>query len=377
MTANLLDAYATALQTRAAAKPTPGELRRAAVLLADFLHCRDGSSYRVPLPGWAASAVERAGEAALSARADDRDDVHWASLTHPGSVIWPIVTEVGAVADVSGPTRLAAAATGYAAIAGVAAALGPEHGSVFHSTVTAGTVAAAATAAVLLQLDEQRWPHALGHAFSVVGGSRGALIEYSGTRCFHSAHAVRTGIAATLAAARGLDATRSDLDRRQGVLSTLDPDRLLAVDHNALVESSLRVFPTSGWNQAAYEAGLTAAQVAGGPIESITVQTPSASPAGVAEAVVAAIVAATPERSRADLLALVQLRPDAGVTAVRIQARDRSAESTVGAPLDHPSRTADVAHVAAWKWQCSPSDATKRVERLSAELTGSREMEHA
>jgi hypothetical protein len=387
MTSSLLESYATALQARAAAAPTPGEVRRAAVLLADFLHCRDGSPSREPLPGWAASVVERAEEASVSARAEDRDDVHWASLTHPGSVVWPVVTELGAAVGVAGPTRLAAATTGYATIAGVAVALGPEHGSIFHSTATAGTVAAAATAAVLLGLGEDRWPHALGHALSVIGGSRGALIEYSGTRCFHSAHAVRTGIAAALAAARGLDATRSDLDRRQGALATLDPDRLLTVDDDALAESSLRVFPTSGWNQAAYEAGFTAARdfvsigcaqgAAGHAIDSITIQTPSAPPSGVAEAVAAAIVAAVPDSSLAGLPDLIQLRPDTGVTAVQIRARERSAESAVAVPLDHPSRTADLTQLAAWKWHCSADAATERVERLAAELTGTADKEQA
>lgn len=377
MSTNLLDSYAAALQARAAAEPTSREVRRAAVLLADFLHCRDGSPDRVPLPAWAASVAERAGEASLSARADDRDDVHWASLTHPGSVVWPVVTELGAVVGVPGRTRLAAATIGYATTAGVAAALGPEHGSTFHSTATAGTVAAAATSAVLLDLDEDRWPHALGHAFSVIGGSRGALIEYSGTRCFHSAHAVRTGIAAALAAARGLDATRSDLERRQGALSTLDPDRLLAVADDALAESSLRVFPASGWNQAAYEAGFCAAQGVDGRIDSITIQTPSAPPPGVAEAVAAAIVAAVPDSSLADLPALIRLRPDTGVTAVQIRARQRSAESTIGYALDHPSRTADLAQLAAWKWHCSADAAIERVERLAVELSGAVEKEQA
>jgi hypothetical protein len=375
MTTSLLESYATALHAQAAAAPTPRKVRRAAVLLADFLHCRDGSPTPGPLPVWAASVAERAGEASLSARVEDHDDVHWASLTHPGSVVWPIVTELGAAVGAAGPTRLAAAMTGYATIAGVAAALRPEHGSIFHSTATAGTVAAAATAAVLLGLGEDRWPHALGHAFSVAGGSRGALIEYSGTRCFHSAHAVRTGIAAALAAARGLDATRSDLDRRQGALATLDPHRLLAVD-DALAESSLRVFPTSGWNQAAYEAGFTAAKGVGGRIGSITVQTPSAAPPGVADAVVAAIVAAVPDSSPGELSTMIHLRPDTGVTAVQIRARERSAESAVGCPLDHPARRADLNQVAAWKWRCPPGDAAGRVERLAAELTGAADKEH-
>lgn len=314
----LLDSFASALRARAAAPADDAERRRAAISLADHLGCRAAASPIEPGPPWAVSPVDRAADAALAARQADRDDVHWASLTHPGSVVWPIVTELGAASGAAGPRRLASALTGYAAMAGLAAALGPDHAAVFHSTATAGAVAAAATAAVLLDLPDDRWPHALGHALSVLGGSRGALIESSGTRCFHSAHAIRTGLAATLAAARGIDATTADLDRRQGVLAGLDPDRLQVGDDRALAESSLRVFPTSGGNPTAYQAAQAAAQQVRG----------------------------------------------------RVEAAERSGEVAVDLPLDHPSRPATLDQVATLKWHITPAEAADRVARIAAELAG-------
>ena len=278
------------------------------------------------------------------------------------------MTEIGSATGAPGSRRLAAALTGYAAIVGLATALGPEHGAVLHSTATAGTVAAAATAAVLLELPNDRWRHALGHALSVMGGSRGALIEYSGTRCFHSAHAVRTGIAAVLAADRGLDATTADLDRRQGALATLDPTRLLAGDQHALAESSLRIFATSGWNQIAYEAAFDAARQAKGRIDAIVIRTAEVAPPAVAEAVAAAILVADPRRSRADLPDLIEIQPGAGTTSVRIEAVDRPAEVSVDAPLDAPSRPADLAQIAVLKWHCAPSDAAEQVERITTQF---------
>lgn len=366
----LLDSFAAALRARAAAPADDAELRRAAISLADHLCCRATASSVEPGPPWALSPIDRAADAALAARQADRDDVHWASLTHPGSVVWPIVTELGAASGAAGPRRLASALTGYAAVAGLAAALGPDHAAIFHSTATAGTVGAAATTAVLLDLPDARWPHALGHALSVLGGSRGALIEDSGTRCFHSAHAIRTGVAATLAAGRGIDATTADLDRRQGVLSSLDPDRLRAGDDRALVESSLRVFATSGWNQTAYEAAREAGEQARGRIDAVIIRTPSAAPPAIAEAVVAAIVAADGDRSPADLANLIKLQPDTGVTSVRIEATERSAEVAVDVPLDHPRRPATIAQLAALKWHRAPAEAADGVARIAAQLAG-------
>ncbi|GAA3618077.1 MmgE/PrpD family protein [Microlunatus ginsengisoli] len=370
MPTTVLESFASALRSRAAEPASGDETHRAAVLLADQRHCLETASPIASEPVWSDSPVERAADAALATRQTDRDDVHWASLTHPGSVVWPIVSELGPAIGSSGPRRLAAALTGYAAIAALAAALGPEHGAIYHSTATAGTVGAAAATAVLIDLPGDRWPHALGHALSVLGGSRGAMLEYSGTRCFHSAHAIRTGIASTLAAARGLDATTADLDRRQGALAGLDPDRLTAGDHRALVESSLRVFPTSGWNQTAYEAALEAANRVRGRIDAVIIRTPAAAPPAVAEAVAAAIVSADGHRSPADLPALIELQPDAGVTAVRIDAAERSAESTVDVPLDHPRRPAAVAQLAVLKWHQAPAEAAERIARLTAQLAG-------
>jgi hypothetical protein len=361
----LLEDYAAALWAVAQAPPSSVEVRRAAILLADFLHCRDGAAPLPPRPDWAGGAVEDAAEAALSARTADRDDVHWASLTHPGSIVWPIVTELGPVLGAGGDRALAAARTGYAAIAGLAAALGPAHAAEFHSTATAGTVGAAATTAVLLDLAPGRWPDALGHALSVVGGSRGALLEYSGTRRFHSAHAVRTGIAATLAAAREVGATRHDAERHTGPLTGLDPDRLMIIEP-ALEDSSLRVFPTSGWNQIAYEAALVAATRAAGPITAIVVSTPGSAPPGVVEAVAAAIATADPSRVPTEL---IELRPDTGRTSVRVESDQIPAEISLTEPLDHPSRRADVTQLASLKWACLPIDAGARLERLADALT--------
>src|SRR5829696_8867758 len=98
----LLSSFASALHARAAVPADGVELRRAATLLADHLCCRAAASPIDPSPPWARSPVDRAADAALATRQADRDDVHWASLTHPGSVVWPIITELGPASGAAG-----------------------------------------------------------------------------------------------------------------------------------------------------------------------------------------------------------------------------------------------------------------------------------
>ena len=246
--------------------------RNAAVLLADFLACMRAGAGRpgCPATGWAefgkvlrandsvaggASAADSSAAAvAAAAHAMDRDDVHWDAVTHPGSVVWPVV--LGLNAGATGPQLLAAAVVGYEACVRMATFLGPQHRRWFHSTATAGTIGAASAAAMLLCLDDEALANALGHAISVVGGSSQCLGEHSGTQVFHRSHAVRAGIAAARAAADGLPATRLGFEGTGGLLTGPEPavrDRGALFDDRPLAigTTSVRLYATSGWNQAA------------------------------------------------------------------------------------------------------------------------------
>ncbi len=249
--------------------------RNAAVLLADFLACMRAGAGRPgsPATGWADfGKVLRAGDslagvagaadssaaaAAAAAHALDRDDVHWDAVTHPGSVVWPVV--LGLSAGATGPQLLAAAVAGYEACVRMAAFLGPQHRRWFHSTATAGTIGAASAAAMLLCPEDGALANALGHAISVIGGSAQCLGEHSGTQVFHRSHAVRAGIAAARAAADGLPATRLGFEGTGGLLAGPDPavrEREALFDDRppAIGTTSVRLYATAGWNQAAAEA---------------------------------------------------------------------------------------------------------------------------
>jgi 2-methylcitrate dehydratase PrpD len=224
-------------------------------LLFDFCACvvagRSGLN-----AGWPES---QAGRLAVAAHRGDRDDVHYATLSHPGGIVWPVVVALGRQLDTDSESALRAAVTGYEVIVRLARALGPEHRSLWHVTSTAGTVAAAAVAGVLLGLDPSGLRTAMSHAASVAGGSRQALAERSPTRLLQRAHAVDSGIACARAAGAGVDASRRPLVGAAGLFAGTapgaDPEALVrARPTAAMQETAVRLRATSGFGQAAVNA---------------------------------------------------------------------------------------------------------------------------
>jgi 2-methylcitrate dehydratase PrpD len=252
-----------------------GELRRAAGrALFDFAACAEAGRPAV-------AEFEPAGEPALSAAAAhvlDRDDLHWPSLTHPGSIVWPVVLALPP------EQRLLAAAAGYETTARLALALGAPHRRHWHVTSTAGTVGAAVAAAVALGLDEHGVTRAAGHAISVAGGSIQCVLERSRTIVFHRAHAAATGLAAARAAAAGLGATRDGLEAERGFFAASapgsDPASVLAPrERLAIEELTFRFYAATGFAHAAIDAALELAPVDPNAVSSIEVRLAAAAAA--------------------------------------------------------------------------------------------------
>ena len=254
-------------------------------LLFDHWACRLAGDRALPM-GWRPGSAPRQAAAACQL---DRDDIHWASMTHPGSIIWPTALDIGLRTDAEGTAVLRAAILGYEVCARLAETLGPSHRRDWHATATAGTVGAAMSAAVLLGLDRPGIVTALGHAISVTGGSSRCLIERSATKVFHRAHAVSTGIACA-EAAKLFPATREGLEAPHGMLAAMssaaDPDTLIAARGEWAVErTAIRLHAVSGFAHTAAEA---AAQLAGyqdpAAITSVhlTVSAPARALAGIA-----------------------------------------------------------------------------------------------
>jgi 2-methylcitrate dehydratase PrpD len=215
--------------------------------------------------GPAAWPIERAGRLALAAHLRDRDDIHLATLVHPGGVVWAAAVACGLERGAELGETITAAAFGYELTVRVAAAYAPEHGRRWHGTATAGVVGAAGAAARVLGA---RPVDAVGHALSVAGGSIEAILELSGTRVFHRAHAATTAVACARAAATGLGATRLGLGRGRGTFADEPSDELLAArPATALEETDFRLHPATGFAHAAMEAA-----AALGPVDAAAVR---------------------------------------------------------------------------------------------------------
>lgn len=219
--------------------------RPAGRALFDYLACLEAGRRAHPgLPDAAAAGLL------------DRDDLHWPSVTHPGAVIWAVVRKCGGDAG--------AAAAGYEATARLGLALGSEHRRYWHSSTTAGTVGAAIAAATSFGLSEDRILDAACHAISVAGGSILAILERSGTRFFHRAHAAAVGIAAARAAETGLAGTRGGLEPERGLFAATggSPAELVAARKRlAIEETTFRIYAATGFAHAAVEASRELAPV--------------------------------------------------------------------------------------------------------------------
>jgi aconitate decarboxylase len=169
---------------------------------------------------------ERAGaaEAALvngvAAHALDYDDVALAG--HPSTVLVPAVLAEGEAVGASGLAAMRAYLVGYEVWAEL---IGREadshHGKGWHPTGVFGTVAAAAAAANLRGLDEERARHALAIAASLASGLTANF--GSMTKPLHAGRAAANGIEAVRLAQAGLTASPDAFEHAGGFLAALSP----------------------------------------------------------------------------------------------------------------------------------------------------------
>ena len=89
---------------------------------------------------------------AAASHVAEQDDVHNGSVFHPAAVVFPPALAVAQAIGASGRELLAASVAGYEVGIRIGEYLGQAHYKVFHTTGTAGSLAAAAAAGRLLGL---------------------------------------------------------------------------------------------------------------------------------------------------------------------------------------------------------------------------------
>jgi 2-methylcitrate dehydratase PrpD len=180
----------------------------------------------VPPYGLATDPETAALALGVLAHALDFDDIHPAMLGHPSGVVVPVILSLGTLARVDGHRAIAA----YVAGAELAAHLGrasaaAQYSRGWHTTSTIGAVAAAATAARLLDLDAAKTAHALGMAASAAAGLRANFGSHA--KPLHAGQAASHGVCAALWARAGLQAAPDALDGPRGYLESFAGDRSL------------------------------------------------------------------------------------------------------------------------------------------------------
>ena len=160
----------------------------------------------------------------------EQDDVHNGSVFHPAAVVFPPVLAVAQAIGASGRELLTAAVAGYEVGIRVGEFLGRSHYRIFHTTATAGTIAAAAAVGRLLQLDPARMLEAFGSAGTQAAGLWEFLRDAADSKQLHTAKAAADGLSAAYLAREGFTGARRILEGEQGMAagmsSDADPARL-------------------------------------------------------------------------------------------------------------------------------------------------------
>jgi 2-methylcitrate dehydratase PrpD len=156
--------------------------------------------------------------------------VHNGSVFHPGAVVFPPALAVAQALGSSGREMLTAAVVGYEVGIRVGEFLGRSHYKVFHTTGTAGTVAAAATVGRLLQLSPEQMLDAFGSAGTQAAGLWEFLRDAADSKQLHTAKAASDGLVAAYLAHEGFTGAKRILEGAQGMAAGMstdaDPTRL-------------------------------------------------------------------------------------------------------------------------------------------------------
>ena len=247
--------------------------------------------------GRSAPAVQAAMANAVAGHSIEYDDVHNASSSHPGVVIFPAVMAAAALAGAGERELVRGAAIGYEVMCRTGRAADPpaHYGRHFHPTGTVGALGAAAAAGAVLGLDADGLVSAVGIAGSMASGSMQFLIDGAWTKRLHPALAARSGVEAALLAADGYRGTEDGIAGERGFLAAYSggshPDRLLEGWGEWPLEvaaTSVKAHTCCRYNQGPIDTLLairSAHDLAGDEVEDVLIGVPSVAVDIVAEPV--------------------------------------------------------------------------------------------
>ncbi len=161
---------------------------------------------------------------AAAAHMVEQDDVHNGSVFHPAAVVFPPAIATAQALGRSGKDLLVACVAGYEVGIRVGEFLGRSHYKVFHTTGTAGALAAAVAVGRLLNLNKEQMLHALGSAGTQAAGLWEFLRDAADSKQLHTAKAAANGLTAAYLAHDGFTGARHILEGPQGMGAGMSQD---------------------------------------------------------------------------------------------------------------------------------------------------------
>jgi 2-methylcitrate dehydratase PrpD len=183
---------------------------------------------------------------AAAAHMVEQDDLHNGSVFHPAAVVFPPAIAAAQALGRSGKELLVGVVAGYETGIRIGEFLGCSHYTVFHTTGTVGTLAAAMATGRLLCLKPDRMLHALGSSGTQAAGLWEFLRDGADSKQLHTAKAASDGLTAAWLARNGLTGAAQILEGPQGLAAGMstdaDPARLTDKlgERWALLETSFK-----------------------------------------------------------------------------------------------------------------------------------------
>ncbi len=194
----------------------------------------------------------------------ETDDLHRASVTHPGCIVVPVALSLGTSLNSTGKDILISIIYGFEAMCRIGMALGPEHYRIWHNTATCGPYGAAMTASYLLKLNNKQTVDALGNAGTQSSGLWEFLKSGAMSKHLHAGRAAESGVLAAELASLGFTGPPTILEGKKGFFAATSPKaRPNNVLKNAderwqIYNTSLKPWPSCRHTHPAIDATLSA-----------------------------------------------------------------------------------------------------------------------
>lgn len=285
-TRQVMTALARQLARLIAAKPIAApDLEAAALLTLDAIANAVAGVNSVPgakfmAAHMAGAPFSRAFLIGALAHIHETDDLHRASVVHPGCVVVPAAWALAERLGADGPATLRAIVWGFEAACRVGASVGPAHYRIWHNTATCGPFGGAAAGASLLGLEEDAFAWALGNAGTQSSGLWEFMASSAMSKHLHAGRAAESGQLAAELAAQGFTGPETILEGAKGFYAGLCPDpRPAAVTENpdapwAVQQTSIKPWPCCRHTHPAIDAALEiSAQIGNRNVTRVLVET--------------------------------------------------------------------------------------------------------